>query len=212
MCSVSGASHTRSVRRGRQHELTVSVFHRCALVRAALGYITRYQFEETLRDAGISLSDARLAEVKARLEEAIKATVHHASSAQAAALAAVAAQAAQAAAAKNGGTPTRNNAPLSPDASNGSSSASSSSESRPSVLHRTSSPSLSRNGKTAAEGGGGRIDLGKFAHIIAPNAHLIERIIKRQLVIPDWASFTGILTELYEETKAINAGKVADYM
>lgn len=35
----------------------------------SLGYITRFQFEDTLRESGISLNDVRLEEVKKRLRE-----------------------------------------------------------------------------------------------------------------------------------------------
>jgi hypothetical protein len=134
----------------------------------SLGYISRFQFEEILRDNGMSLNDSRLQEVKKRLEEG----------------------------------PT--------------SSSSSAANTRPGLGR---SGSISQQGKGGAKEGSAaitdgseRIDLKRFAYIIQPNASLIERIIRRQLVIPDWQSFTQILTEIFHEVKSLSEGKVADYI
>ncbi len=140
----------------------------------SLGYITRYQFEETLRESGISLNDARLEEVKKRLEE-------------------------------------QRFSPLSPSSAKFASPGgrvSPSTDEKPPLLHR---PSLSHQSGASADGGE-RIDLAKFAYVIAPNASLIERVIKRQLVIPDWQSFVQILSDLFRDTQPVSAGKVADYI
>jgi len=158
----------------------------------SVGYITRWQFEETLHDAGISLNDARLEEVKKRLLECERKGPLSPVPCPTAA------------------TPTSpGTAALRYGSPNGSKADEGDSKRRSSLSSRGAAASV---GGEEDGGGAGRIDLAKFAYIIAPNASLIERVIKRQLVIPDWASFVQILTDLYDETRDVSGGKVADYI
>ena len=174
----------------------------CVCVCTALGYITRYQLEETLRDSGISFADARLEEVKRRLEEGERRPHTHTAAAnpygpRADAAAAAAAHASPSVHAATGPTPAPGPGP-GPHSSAGPASAA------------TSAPSSQPSASSISSGE--RIDLARFAYIIAPNAGLVDRIIKRQLVIPDWGAFTKILTDIFLEVREITAGRVADYI
>ena len=57
-----------------------------------------------------------------------------------------------------------------------------------------------------------RIDPKSFQQIIRPNIHLIRRVIKGQLTIPDFGRFTEELTEIFSHTKRNTSGSVANYI
>ena len=56
------------------------------------------------------------------------------------------------------------------------------------------------------------INFQQFREAIQPNAELIERALKHQLVIPDWNTFTSTLTSLFHRAKQLTNGKVANYI
>jgi glutaminase len=57
-----------------------------------------------------------------------------------------------------------------------------------------------------------KIDNKKFEKIISKNISLFEKIVKKHLIIPDFAEFTKNIKELYDITKSNDAGHNADYI
>ncbi len=56
------------------------------------------------------------------------------------------------------------------------------------------------------------IDLKAFHDIISKNLTLIERSLKGDLVIPDFMTFSEIITDIYEKVRPNKSGAVADYI
>jgi len=56
------------------------------------------------------------------------------------------------------------------------------------------------------------IKLAEFSYAVGPAVGLIERALKGRLVIPDFRHFENEITEIFEETKKREDGKVADYI
>ncbi len=48
--------------------------------------------------------------------------------------------------------------------------------------------------------------------MIEPNPTLVERALRRELIIPDWQSFTRTLSEIYHEVSSNRTGVVASYI
>ena len=56
------------------------------------------------------------------------------------------------------------------------------------------------------------ITLEQFQKIIRPNIHLIRRILKAQLVIPDFQDFCRDIDKIYEQVSDHTGGTLADYI
>ncbi len=52
----------------------------------------------------------------------------------------------------------------------------------------------------------------EMVQVMRPNVSLIERALRGNLVIPDFPGFCDEILEIYEETRNIGGGKVADYI
>ena len=63
-----------------------------------------------------------------------------------------------------------------------------------------------------ARGADGIIDAASFADIMRNGQSLLERTMKEELVIPQFAAFTGHLQSLYDAVKPNQSGKVASYI
>lgn len=57
-----------------------------------------------------------------------------------------------------------------------------------------------------------KIDAATFQQIIRPNIHLIRRVMKGQLVVPDFTDFCGDISEIFNASKKNNSGAVATYI
>jgi glutaminase len=66
--------------------------------------------------------------------------------------------------------------------------------------------------KALLERGGHPLDRDTFVEAITPSVELIERALDRGLIIPDWASFTDTLGQIYDEVEPEMDGAVADYI
>jgi len=166
-----------------------------------IGTITRRQFEDTLRDCGISFDDARLAEVKRRLYEQPSAhangdtdTTTAAASNSSDAPNSPPPRRVRKRATNQDGTPIRTHI-LSPSSDSS-----------------MCSPCASASPSSTSVADEATIDLARFNYIISPNLSLISRIIQRQLIIPDWCAFVGTLQEIFDECCSIEGGKVASYI
>lgn len=56
------------------------------------------------------------------------------------------------------------------------------------------------------------IDFESFQKIIRPNIHLIRRVLKAQLAIPDFQDFCGDIDAMYESVSSNDNGAVANYI
>ncbi len=56
------------------------------------------------------------------------------------------------------------------------------------------------------------LDPAQMLEVIRPNVSLIERTLRGELVIPDFAAFCAEITEIFTATAKNEAGKVADYI
>lgn len=56
------------------------------------------------------------------------------------------------------------------------------------------------------------INLGQFQKIIRPNIHLIRRILKAKLVIPDFQDFCQDIDKIYEQVSDHTGGALANYI
>ena len=59
---------------------------------------------------------------------------------------------------------------------------------------------------------GPAIKLDRFAEVISTAGLLVERAVRGQLIIPDFAEFEGSIANLYREVAANRGGKQADYI
>jgi glutaminase len=57
-----------------------------------------------------------------------------------------------------------------------------------------------------------RLSVDQFCEIIRPNILLVEQALQGRIVIPDFDSFCGEVTEIYRRTKSNAEGQVADYI
>lgn len=57
-----------------------------------------------------------------------------------------------------------------------------------------------------------KIDRDLFAQLVRKNLSLIDKIIKRNLIIPNFSDFRNHIASIYSETKDIKDGEVADYI
>lgn len=76
---------------------------------------------------------------------------------------------------------------------------------------RRFSDSLERLNQFAPTGAS-KIDAAAFQQIARPNIHLIRRVLKGQLIIPDFADFCGDIAATFDEAKKNDGGDVADYI
>jgi len=51
-----------------------------------------------------------------------------------------------------------------------------------------------------------------FCQLIRPNIHIVEKAIQGQVVVPEFGAFTAEIEGLFEKTKDITAGEVANYI
>ena len=56
------------------------------------------------------------------------------------------------------------------------------------------------------------IDAATFQQIIRPNIHLIRRVMKGQMVVPDFEDFCEDITDIFGSAKKNNSGAVATYI
>lgn len=56
------------------------------------------------------------------------------------------------------------------------------------------------------------IGLAEFARLVGPELLMVNRVLRRQLVIPDWADFSGDIRTIFEQVAADRSGTNADYI
>ena len=56
------------------------------------------------------------------------------------------------------------------------------------------------------------VDRAEFKSLILDNIVLISRALRHQLVIPDFKGFTNIIELIFEQSKEVQDGKVANYI
>ena len=56
------------------------------------------------------------------------------------------------------------------------------------------------------------VDRAEFKSLILDNIVLISRALRHQLIIPDFKGFTNIIELIFEQSREVNEGKVANYI
>lgn len=64
--------------------------------------------------------------------------------------------------------------------------------------------------RALAEHGDRAIDLDAFVRIVGPELLMIDRILNRRLIIPDWADFEQDIRFIYDRVEADRSGANAD--
>ncbi len=77
---------------------------------------------------------------------------------------------------------------------------------------RPDDPRLRRSSAALEAHGDGPIDAAAFRSIVGPELLLLNRILRRQLVIPDWPGFSRALDLIHERVAADRSGSNADYI
>ncbi|MBT8486705.1 MAG: glutaminase A [Phycisphaerales bacterium] len=77
---------------------------------------------------------------------------------------------------------------------------------------RADDPRLAESQRVLSAIDGDRIAPDEFVDVIGPNALLLDRALKKQLVIPDFEEFSRDVRRIFEATRGNAAGVVADYI